>query len=404
MTTSIAARRACLAVLGVIVLVAAAVVFTSLASVPAEEDLGNGFMVVLFIGLAAYWALGSVIVLRADGHSVGWLFAVAAALLASTFTCFALAFVLDSSQPPVAIAGWAALVGSILFAPALLLTMPAVMLVFPTGRLPGPRWRIPVFVILALVITRTLVLLVSPHPSGEGGPPNPLQPALPNLSAGAIDTLAVLGAASIALSLGIAFAIGILAIIVRFRRSVGDQRLQMKWFLAAMVPAAVLIPLDLGLDGKSPAIVDLMSIATLPLAALAVAIAILRYRLYDIDRFISRTLAYGVVTALLLGVYAVATVGLQGLLSSVTSNDSLAVAASTLLVAGLFTPLRRRVQTIVDRRFDRARYDAAQTTAAFSERLRDQVDLPTLADDLDATIRHSLAPRSLALWIREGQR
>lgn len=404
MTTSIAARRACLAILGAVVAIAGVIVFTSLASIPAEDDLGNAFMVVLFIGLSAYWALGSVIVLRADGHTIGWLFAVSSALLASTFTCFALAFVADTDQLPVQVAGWAALVGSLLFAPALLLTMPAVMLVFPTGRLLGTPWRLAVVLVVVLVVVRSLVLLITPYPIDEAGPANPLTPALPVLSPAALAALAALSAVCVTLSFGIAFSSGVLAIIVRFRRSVGEQRQQMKWFLAAMVPAAILVPLDLSLDGKSPAILNLLSIATLPLAALAVAIAILRYRLYDIDRFISRTIAYATVTGGLLLVYFAVNLALTAAFSSVTNSNSIAVAASTLVVAALFTPVRRRVQRAVDRRFDRARYDAERTAAAFSERLRDQVDLPTLADDLDATIRRSVAPRSVALWIREGQR
>ncbi len=296
MTTSIDARRACLVVLGAIVFVAAAIVFTSLASIPAEEDLGNAFMVVLFIGLVAYWALGSVIVLRADGHTIGWLFAVSAALLASTFTCFALAFVADVDQLPAQIAGWAALLGSLLFAPALLLTMPAVMLVFPTGRLPGPRWRLAVDLVVVLVVVRSLVLLITPYPIDDPGPANPLTPALPERSAVALTALAALSARVRDADVRDRLRSGILASSFGSVARSAIQRQQMKWFLAAMVPAAILVPLDLSMDGESPAILNLLSIATLPLAALAVAIAILRYRLYDIDRFISRTIAYAAVT------------------------------------------------------------------------------------------------------------
>jgi hypothetical protein len=138
--------------------------------------------------------------------------------------------------------------------------------------------------------------------------------------------------------------------------------------------------------------------------AVSIAIAILRYRLYDIDRIISRTIAYGLVTALLVAVFLLVNLGLQWLLSSFTSASSLAVAGSTLLVAGLFTPVRRRVQRIVDRRFDRARYDGERTASEFSARMRDAIDLPTLTRDLDVTVREAIAPSRVGLWLRGSDR
>ena len=150
-------------------------------------------------------------------------------------------------------------------------------------------------------------------------------------------------------------------------------------------------------DGVVQAVLVL---AAMTFPALAIGVAILRYRLYDIDRVVSRTIAYAVVTAGLLIVYLGVNLGLSTILSSVAGSGSVAVAASTLVVAALFTPVRRRVQRVVDRRFDRARYDAERTTAAFSERLRNEVDLAAVAVDLDQTVRAAIAPTSVNVWLR----
>jgi len=166
----------------------------------------------------------------------------------------------------------------------------------------------------------------------------------------------------------------------------------------------VLIPLSLSGVTDSFPLIDLLSVATLSVIAVSVAIAILRYRLYDIDRFISRTISYGLVTALLVSVFLLVNLGLQSVLSSFTSGNSLAVAGSTLLAAALFTPVRGRVQRIVDRRFDRARYDGERTASAFSVRMRDATDLATVTHDLDVTVRRAIAPSRIDVWLRGGGR
>ena len=255
----------------------------------------------------------------------------------------------------------------------------------------------------AMTIINTNSPLRLDGPMGDGLPDNPLTPWLPAFSPSVIGILGAIDAIG-SLSLPLAAGLGVAAIIVRFRRSQGDQRQQLKWFLAAMAPAAVLLPLSLSEATSSFPLIDLLSVAMLPLIAVSVAIAILRYRLYDIDRFISRTISYGLVTALLISVFLVVNLGLQGLLSDVTSGNSLAVAGSTLLAAALFTPVRQRVQRIVDRRFDRARYDGERTASAFSVRMRDATDLPTVAHDLNDTVRRAIAPSSVGLWLRGGGR
>ena len=391
-----------ISVLGVTMLVAMVLMAVGLTRLP-DAGAGVGFIVTSFAGMGLYWGLGTLIVVRADGHVIGWLFAVAAAIMASSSACYFLGSVLASSQPPIPLGGWFALVASLSFPVAIILALPAVALTFPTGTLPGPRWRWPVGLIVAMVAVRMLAIVIRPGPIVNGGPDNPLTPWLPAVSPSG---LGILGALDVIGSLSILFGagLGVAAIIVRFRRSRGDQRQQLKWFLATMSLAAVLLPIGSSEIGSRFPLITLLSVATVPIVAVSIAVAILRYRLYDIDRIISRTISYGLITALLVMVFLVVNLGLQSLLSSVTSGNSLAVAGSTLLAAGLFTPLRRRVQGRVDRRFNRARYDAARTAAAFSKRLRDQVDLPALTADLDSTVRAAIAPTSVGVWLRVGRR
>lgn len=393
-------RRLGISGLGLVAIVAALVVAATIPIAPPEATIDLGFSVFLFTGLGLYWGLGALIVLRADGHTVGWLFAISAAMMAAVFGCWAVAPVIATNQPGSPAAGWAILIGIVLFTPGIILTLPAVALVFPTGALPGPRWRWPVRVIAALVVLQTIAAFVRPGRLDlDLGIDNPLTPWLPAMSPSEIEGLRALslaGAAAIVLSVGL----GLAAVTVRFRRARGDQRQQLKWFLAAMTPAVILLVMTLYGPFTEIPFIDIVSIAMLPLVAVSIAVAILRYRLYDIDRLISRTIAYGLVTALLVTVFLVVNLGLQWALSSLTSINTLAVAGSTLLVAGLFTPVRRRVQHIVDRRFDRARYDGERTASAFSVRMRDAIDLPALTQDLDATVREAIAPSRVGLWLR----
>ena len=397
-------RLLAISVLGVIMLIATVAVAVGLLGTPSGELEGDLLLTAIFFaGLWLYWGLGALIVARADGHVVGWLFAVAAAMMASMFACFGLGAMLRFSQPPDPLAPWFSLVGGLLFSPAIILILPAVALTFPTGTLPGARWRWPVALVAAMVAVGMLAMVIWPGRMGSG-PDNPLTPWLPGVSPGVREILGALLAIG-RLSLPLGAGLGVAAIIVRFRRSQGDQRQQLKWFLAAMTPAAVLLPLAISLrevDTSLP--LNLLGAAAFSIVPVSVAVAILRYRLYDIDRVISRTISYGLITGLLVAVFLLVNLGLQSVLSSFTSGNSLAVAGSTLLAAALFTPVRRRVQRIVDRRFDRARYDGEGTARAFSVRMRDATDLATVANDLDVTVRRAIAPSSLGLWLRGDRR
>jgi MFS family permease len=396
-------RLLALTLLGLTMLIAMAATLVGLPSAPGEAGVGLGFFVFLFVGLGLYWVLGALIVVRADGHVVGWLFVIGAAMMAAVFASYAVGFMLASGQAPDPLGEWFWLVGALLFSPAIILILPAVALTFPTGALPGPRWRWPIRLIAAMVVLRMLVIAIRPGPMGGGLPDNPLTPRLPALSPSALEILDMLDALT-ALSIVPAAGLGVAAIVVRFQRSQGDERQQLKWFLTSMVPAAILLPISLSELGARFPIIGLLSVATLPVAAVSVAVAILRYRLYDIDRIISRTISYALITALLVVIFLAANLGLQWLLNFMTSGNSLAVAGSTLLAAALFTTVRGRVQRTIDRRFDRARYDGERTASAFSVRMRDATDLPTIGHDLDVTVRQAIAPSRVGLWLREGER
>jgi hypothetical protein len=195
-----------------------------------------------------------------------------------------------------------------------------------------------------------------------------------------------------------ALLVSVAAVVVRFAKSSGEERPQLKWCATAALVLAVVFVASIWLNS---AIVNvLQSLAFLGLWT-AIAIAVLKYRLYDIDRIISRTLAYAIVTGVLIGVYA----GLVLLATQMlTLTSPVAVAGSTLVAAALFSPLRSRVQRAVDRRFNRARYDADQTVAAFAAQLKDAVDLDSVRDDLAAVVQKALEPAHVSVWIGPDER
>jgi hypothetical protein len=274
------------------------------------------------------------------------------------------------------------------------------VLLFPDGRSQPLRWRWLLWIFLAAsaMFTATLVagqaLAIERHPLGIGPSGAPL--AVP--AAGGI--LGPLGWTADALIL-VCWAIIMARQVSRYRRSAGNQRQQLKWLIggAACCVVATTITIFAG-NYSSQAAQAVQDAADLGAAMLpaAIGVGIVKYRLYDIDRIFSRTLAYAIVTGLLVGVY----LGLVLLASLVRPSSSpIVVAGSTLVVAALFHPLRRRVQRVVDRRFNRARYNADQIVAAFAARLQDAVELGSVRDELASTVHAALEPAHLSVWIKE---
>jgi hypothetical protein len=269
-----------------------------------------------------------------------------------------------------------------------------VALLTPTGSLPSPRWRWWARVVAAATVVLVVAAALDPHPLVPEDPTfeNPLAaPALVGL-------LAAAAAVSAAILLGgLVAAAG--SLVVRYRRARGMERQQLRWLaLAAAVAAvALLVAVAAAVMGGSLSVVLVAAGVSVALLPLATGAAILRYRLYDLDRIISRTLAWGLLTVLLGGGYALVVLGLGQLLGR---DSSLVVAGATLGVAAVFQSARRRIQQLVDRRFNRRRHDAAQTIAAFGARLRDQVDLDTLTAELLAVMDQTMQPTQASLWLR----
>jgi hypothetical protein len=270
------------------------------------------------------------------------------------------------------------------------------LLVFPNGRPPSPRWR-PVawYTVFALTvgIAASSVLfttvgygLVAPNPISFG-----FQVPLDQGGRQLFPTLLV----------GPAAILCVAAFVHRFRGSRGVERQQLKWvaYAAVIFVISLLVLVPLSFERKPLEIAQQLITLSLPVAA---GIAILRYRLYDIDLLINRTLVYGATSAAIAATFFIGIVALQALLRPVTAGSELAIAASTLVSFALFQPIRRWVQDAVDRRFDRSRYDAARTLDLFADRLRDEVDLDALREDLLASVRATMAPTHTSLWLRDG--
>jgi hypothetical protein len=266
-----------------------------------------------------------------------------------------------------------------------------VLLLTPTGSLPSPRWRWWARVAAVAPVVVVLGSVVQPDPLAPDYRGNPL--AIPALGR-VLVVPAVAGVVVVLVSL----LVGAGSLVVRFHRARGVERQQLRWlaYAAALAAGLLLVALAAGVLAKDEVVSASLAlgVALLPLATGA---AILRYRLYDLDRIISRTLAYGLLTVLLGGGYAGVVLGLGQLLGR---DSSLVVAVATLAVAAVFQPARRRVQQVVDRRFNRRRYDAARTIQAFSARLRQQVDLDTLRADLLAVVDQTMQPTQASLWLR----
>jgi hypothetical protein len=354
---------------------------------PAAATLGA----VILVTVSAA-TVGALVASRRPGHPVGWLLlgvglGLVVTELIQAYVDYGLLARPGSLPGARYLAGFA-------YSTALLWVSCAgfVLLLTPTGSLPSPRWRWWARLAAAAPVVMVVGSVVQPDPLAPDYHGNPL--AVPAL-ARVLGVPAVAGVVMVLVSL----LVGAGSLVVRFRRARGTERLQLRWlaYAAALAAGLLLVALVAGflLANDNVTFASLaLGMALLPLATGA---AILRYRLYDLDRIISRTLAYGLLTVLLGGGYAAVVLGLGQLLGR---DSSLVVAGATLALAAVFQPARRRVQQAVDRRFNRRRYSAARTIEAYSVRLRDQLDLDTLSAELVAVVDQTMEPNRVSLWLR----
>lgn len=360
--------------------------------------------------------VGAVVLLRRPSHPIGRLMSIVALGWAlgnasSRFAQYALV-ARGGAVPGGEWALWLSAAWTIVASSGLLLL---IMLLFPTGSLLSPSWRPVAWVVGVWTAVTCLAFAFA-----GGRLENDLGVVISNPAAAPDPIGAGLAAMAEPLQGGVLvlFAVAAISPLIRFRRSRGIERQQLKWIAGAVLIVLVLfvtaiataVLLDIEVTSRGPVVggwlrvffgVVTMSFGLLPVA---IGVAVLRYRLYEIDRIVNRTLVYAALTITLGLVYVGLVVVLGGLLRPVTGSNELAVAGSTLVVAALFTPARRRIQGFVDRQFHRSRYDAARIVEAYSARLRDQVDLQSLTSDLVAVARRTLEPAHLSVWIRPSDR
>jgi hypothetical protein len=362
---------------------------------PEQPDMPLAARAVFVVFIASLGFVGTLIVTRRPRNSIGWILwgsgilATAAVAgddyVSASFESFA------GTLPGTIWVAW--LIGQA-FIPVIGAMMVLVPLLFPDGRLLSRRWRwVVVVVVIGLAAGAVKIGFTPGATEADERVLNPL----------GIDAVRDLGSAldlinfgSFLITLPFAFA----AMILRYRRGTSRERAQLRWYAAAVSVSGAFFMLAVLPVGPQRDIGWLGGILTIPLVPIAIGIAILRYRLYDIDRIISRTVSYAMLTAALAVIFVVGVLGLQSVLAPFTAGNTIAVAASTLAVFVVFQPIRRRIQGAVDRRFDRRRYDAERTVATFAERLRDEVDLERLQGALIAAADETVRPASASVWLR----
>jgi hypothetical protein len=342
--------------------------------------------------------VGALVASRRPENPVGWLLCFSGVAVSTSsfssqyaiYTLLAQPGVLPAGEAVAWIAAWQLPIMSGL--PVLYL------LLFPTGRLPSARWRPVAWTTVAFIVAGVILAALSPGAYlGSLGPiRNPL----------GIEGVTGFYKATFFTTSPLLFGAAVLSLFVRLRRAVGVERQQLKWFVYAAAAFALgIILVSIISVVETPTWFERAAVAYFTVAGvgypIAIGIAILRYRLFDIDLLINRTLVYGSLTVLLASAYVGGVVGLQAVFRAITGQAStIAVVASTLAIAALFGPLRSRVQGFVDRRFYRRKYDAAKTLAAFGARLRDETDLDSLSNDLVGVARNTMQPKHVSLWLR----
>ncbi|MEX1004673.1 MAG: hypothetical protein WD156_04810 [Acidimicrobiia bacterium] len=349
------------------------------------------------VGLFGIMAVGALVAGRHPANPIGWLlcgFCLLQILGPVSYLYAIVAF--GGSDPPRFGAETAAWMSVWTWIPTIAV-LGLALLLFPDGRPASSRWRWAVWIAVG-GIGASVALGVALWP----------QRGVELLALGDVFPGAANIPGNLALALCFAsFVAGAVSLVVRFLRSHGEERLQLKWLMfAAGIAASGLIGLalaDAALE-SDPFWVDMLSTLGVMGIPAAMGVAIFKHRLYSIDRIISRTLSYTILTGVMAGIYAGSSLLLGSMLRPLTGSNELAVAGSTLAAAALFSPARRWIQSAMDRRFNRRRYDAAQTMEAFSARLRSTGDMETLRVDLTAAVTETLQPTHLSLWLRESPR
>jgi hypothetical protein len=377
-------------VVAVLLAVATAVLLLLAGDVKGQNAAFDG---VLALVLLTYPTVGAAIATRQPGNAIGWLFCAVGVPFALTSFCYAYAtyalVTAPGSLPGGEIAAW--LSSWVQFPP--LFGAPALLfLLFPHGRLLGPRWRGAVWLTAVAMVGFAAAPALRPGPMPDAAVKGTLNPVGIDGAGPLLDTIAAVAGACALLAL----LLGVASLVLRFRRSRGVERLQIKWFAFAAALFALACVLGFFVFAQNDVVFGLVIVGSFSAIPLAAGVAILRYRLYDIDVVINRALVYGALTATLGATY----LGLVLLVGLAVGHSGFAVAVSTLAVAALFRPLRARIQGAVDRRFYRRRYDAARTLEAFGGRLRDEVDLEALTADLRGVVADTVQPAHVSVWLR----
>ena len=357
--------------------------------------------VLLDLVLLGFVALGILVVYRRTGNPVGWIIAGVAVTavtseLLQSYGIYTL-FTEPGRFPGGQTTAW---LSTLIFIPVLFAAPAMLFLLFPNGNLPGRRWRVVFWLVILTTCSTMAGAVLNPvlNDAPFKGVDSPLGVDAPRAL---VETLSNIGWPGMAASLLLAA----FAMILRLRRSRGVERQQLKWIAAAaavlpLASAAGVVSYYLGYETVGGLLATFSFVPVL----FAAGYAVLRYRLYDIDVVINRTLVYGSLTVMLALVYFGGVAGLQRLLAPVTGQDGqLAIVASTLTIAALFNPLRRRIQRFIDRSFYRSKYNARETLEDFSARLRDETDLDHLSRDLVGVVRETVQPEHASLWLRRPE-
>ncbi len=372
---------------------------------------GDSGQLISLLPFLAFPVVGALIASRRPENPIGWIcLAVGTIWMLYNVTTAYGVYGLLARPGSVPFPAEVGSLGESLWAPAIGLLGTYLILLFPDGRLPSRRWRPVAWLSGAVIVLASAGVALFPEPLPElGGIQNPFGLyGYPEVAYAMFNFLVLLPLCILASAV---------SLIVRFRRSGGEVREQIKWIafaasllglvlLVEVVSALIVAPDNFGTGGSQPFWLKLLQDAvTLSYAGIPVAVgfAVLKYRLYDIEVVINRTLVYGSLTAMLALVYFGGVATTQAIFRALTGQEEqpqLAVVVSTLVIAALFNPLRRRIQSFIDRRFYRRKYDAAKTLEAFSAKLRDETDLDALSGDLVGVVRETMQPAHVSLWLR----